>query len=393
MICLPTLCSGDSRWRLSLSDQSADAIVSALLTDETNVREQQLANALRNDPVLALWAVCRSGRPRHNPSADVADVAAWLSRNALTALDWPAEVSLNDDALSPELKNQLDECAEPDKLFENGGAEGTPTDHPLPRLIWKLRRLKQLEEQFAATLEHEKLASLKELAYGASHEINNPLANISTRAQTLLRDETDSERRRKLATINAQAFRAHEMIADMMLFAHPPEPQFEQVVVQDVVDQVVAELQTAARAQGTDLVHVRDETPILIRADEGHLLVALQALGRNSLEAIAAGGAVEFAVRGVTSPDDATVRHVQIAVRDTGPGISAEVRRHIFDPFYSGREAGRGLGFGLSKCWRIVTMHGGSIDVDSQPGRGATFCIRLPASNSVNHVQPLAASA
>ena len=73
-------------------------------------------------------------------------------------------------------------------------------------------------------------------------------------------------------------------------------------------------------------------------------------------------------------------------VTDTGPGISPEVRRHLFDPFYSGREAGRGLGFGLAKCWRIITDHGGQIDITSEPGRGATFVLRLPADEIPNKV-------
>ena len=77
--------------------------------------------------------------------------------------------------------------------------------------------VRQLDE-----LEQAKLDALKELAYGASHEINNPLANISARAQTLLRDEPDPERRRALEAIQQQALRAHEMISDLMLFARPP---------------------------------------------------------------------------------------------------------------------------------------------------------------------------
>jgi signal transduction histidine kinase len=69
---------------------------------------------------------------------------------------------------------------------------------------------------------------------------------------------------------------------------------------------------------------------------------------------------------------------VQIVISDDGPGIAPELHSKIFDPFYSGREAGRGLGFGLSKCWRIVTLHGGWIDVSSQPGQGTTFTLGLP---------------
>ena len=65
-------------------------------------------------------------------------------------------------------------------------------------------------------------------------------------------------------------------------------------------------------------------------------------------------------------------------VRDDGPGIRPEERHHIFDPFYSARQAGRGLGLGLSKAWRIITNHGGQIEVESEPGHGATFTIVLP---------------
>ncbi len=67
-----------------------------------------------------------------------------------------------------------------------------------------------------------------------------------------------------------------------------------------------------------------------------------------------------------------------ISVTDDGPGITPDERRHIFDPFFSARQAGRGLGLGLSKCWRIVTNHGGKIEVESAPGQGAGFVITLP---------------
>src|ERR1700681_2961791 len=95
---------------------------------------------------------------------------------------------------------------------------------------------------FAERLDREKLDALKELAYGAGHEINNPLANISARAQTLLTGELDADRRRLLAAINAQAFRAHEMIADMMLFARPPELKLERFDLAEVVAGVCDEL-------------------------------------------------------------------------------------------------------------------------------------------------------
>jgi signal transduction histidine kinase len=250
----------------------------------------------------------------------------------------------------------------------------------LPRLIRRLGRLRQLESEFTAELEREKLEALKELAYGASHEINNPLANISTRAQTLMREETDPERRRKLAVINAQAFRAHEMISDMMLFARPPMLERRQVDLTAMVDRVISELRDDAQSQGTRLVHVTADAPTVVSADANHLAVALKALCTNSLEAVGRDGKIEVLVQPArTMPPRASAdAWVEILVRDDGPGISPQVRRHLFDPYFSGREAGRGLGLGLSKCWSIVSQHGGRIEVSSELGRGATFTIMLP---------------
>lgn len=247
----------------------------------------------------------------------------------------------------------------------------------LPWLINHMARLERLEQQFDETLQREKLESLRQFAYGASHEINNPLANISTRAQTLLREETHPERRRKLATINAQAFRAHEMISDMMLFAKPPDIAPEALDVSALVGEVFDELREMAESQGTTLVYHRDDVPLPSVADRVQLAVALKSLCTNALEAIPAGGRIEVTAMHQTNPEDGS-EWLVLSVSDTGPGIPPEAHRHLFDPYYSGREAGRGLGLGLAKCWRIVTLHGGHIDVSSRAGQGATFEIHLP---------------
>jgi hypothetical protein len=244
----------------------------------------------------------------------------------------------------------------------------------------KLAQLQKLEGDFERELEQAKLEALKTLAYGASHEINNPLANISTRAQTLMREESDPERRRKLAVINAQAFRAHEMISDLMLFARPPAMQLQAVDLDQLADQVIRELLPEASAQGTGLARQPSDERLTISADPTYLAVALKALCTNSLEALGSGGSIEIAIRPAADPPIEALPRlwVEIVVRDTGPGIRPEFRRHLFDPYFSGREAGRGLGLGLSKCWRIVDQHGGQIRVDSQLGHGATFTLLLP---------------
>jgi signal transduction histidine kinase len=241
-----------------------------------------------------------------------------------------------------------------------------------PSTADKLARLARLESDFQRALEVEKLEAMAEFAAGAGHEINNPLTVISGRAQLLLRDEPDVGRRHALALISTQAMRVHEMIADMMLFARPPRPELQQVEIVALIDAVLADLSSRAAGQETAIARSGHGGPILVEADPVQLQVALRALCQNALEALQSGGHVEIIVE--TIPES----EVRIHVRDDGPGLKPEERRHIFDPFYSARQAGRGLGLGLSKAWRIVGNHGGRLEVESQPGCGATFTIVWP---------------
>ncbi|MCA9240965.1 MAG: HAMP domain-containing histidine kinase, partial [Planctomycetales bacterium] len=207
--------------------------------------------------------------------------------------------------------------------------------------------------------------------YGASHEINNPLANIAARAQTLLAGEAEPGKRKMLEAIHRQAMRAHEMISDLMLFARPPRLEKAGFDIRLSIERVLEELRPFAEERSIQLNLNETSLPLTVVADRVQVEVALKSVIQNSIDAIGQGGVVLV---------DAERRTGQaaITVRDTGPGIPLGVREHIFDPFFSGREAGRGLGFGLSKCWRIVTEHGGSIHVESPPTGGAIFTLKLP---------------
>lgn len=277
----------------------------------------------------------------------------------------------------------------------------------LEKLIARLERVRRIEEEFQKTLEHEKLEAMAEFAAGAGHEINNPIAVIAGRAQLMLQDETDPERSRSLALINAQAKRVYEMIADMRLFARPPEPTFERVDLVSLIDELFDELAETAERHAMTLRQTGVRRAVEIEADPTQLTILLRVMIQNSMEAIGSGGTIEIEVdegkqgsrgsekggrnllpagetgdscsTGQKEPVSFFTPGVTIRVSDDGPGITDEVRRHLFDPYYSGRQAGRGLGLGLSKAWRIVvTNHGGTIDVDSQPGHGATFTVHLP---------------
>ncbi|WP_148618952.1 sensor histidine kinase [Mariniblastus fucicola] len=232
------------------------------------------------------------------------------------------------------------------------------------------------KKQFEAKLLDAKLAAMKQLAYGASHEINNPLANVATRAHTMLAEETDPDRRFQLAVMHEQAMRAHDMISDMMLFAHPPELRVESVDVRLMVSKLIRECEAnllpliRSGASVTAMVADRIERATF---DPTQIKVVLACLIQNAAEAIRHDdGEIEIRI----SRDDGMMC---FSVSDNGVGISEEVQQHLFDPFYSGREAGRGLGFGLSKSWRIANLHGGSLTHRVDAGDLRTvFDLRLP---------------
>jgi signal transduction histidine kinase len=291
-----------------------------------------------------------------------------------------------DHPLQPYLDSLRRAVAEVDSLPEPPGVvehAADPHDSAslrgmLPIVLGYARRTSEWEHNFQQTLDREKLRAMKELAYGASHEINNPLANISSRAQLLLRDETDPERRRSLSTINSQAFRAHEMIADMMLFAKPPALQPEVIELGAFLDETINQL----AAQLEDTVTLERDLALghwPCSCDPVQLAVAIGAIWSNALEAMGDNGHLRASARVVTAADGSPWAEFELA--DSGPGIRPEVRRHLFDPFYSGREAGRGLGFGLSKAWRIVDLHSGEIHVASDSGQGTSVTIRLPLTS------------
>ena len=186
-----------------------------------------------------------------------------------------------------------------------------------------------------------RLESLAEFAAGAGHEINNPLATIIGRVQLLLRNETDPGRRQALEAIGGQAYRIRDMIGDAMLFARPPLGQCQSLDLSSAVQGVVDAFGEKTRARNCE-VSLSLAADAAVWADSDQLGVVVSCLLRNALEAVDDGG--QIAIETTVQPGES-----RLVVSNSGRGLSAVERAHLFDPFYSGRQAGRGLGFGLSK--------------------------------------------
>ncbi|HEV7282840.1 MAG TPA: HAMP domain-containing sensor histidine kinase [Pirellulaceae bacterium] len=237
------------------------------------------------------------------------------------------------------------------------------------------------EAEIARRLDAERWASMKALAYGASHEINNPLANIASRAQALALDERDPDRLAKLRTIERQAFRAFTMIQNLTLVAEPPTPEIARFDWSEALDRFASKWQAEAAAKGIEIHRVDPpKQPIWVSADPSQMEVIFDELVRNAIEA--SPSATRIGVRGPATVQgnygDGPGTRYQVEIVDEGAGLSAVARERLFDPFYSGREAGRGQGFGLSKARRIVENHGGSLRCRERSPRGLAMQWLLP---------------
>lgn len=240
----------------------------------------------------------------------------------------------------------------------------SPT-HEGSRLLQRMARARMREQVTANSLSglanKRKLAAAKQLAYGLSHEINNPLANISARAQQLKHGESDPERAASLDRIVDQVYRAHEMIAGLMFFANPPEPTFGRVDLNALVTEALEEFRNIAADSDIRLLAEVNHEAAIASVDRSMMLEAIRVLVRNAVEAVDFGGTVVVSIE-PSEPLQGDPRWL-IHVADSGAGLSTEASSHAFDPFYSGREAGRGLGLGLCRAYRVAKMHHATIEL------------------------------
>ncbi len=230
---------------------------------------------------------------------------------------------------------------------------------------------------------------MAEFAAGAGHEINNPVATIAGRSALLLKTETDPERRRILETIGGQAYRIRDMIGDAMTYARPPEPIPEEFNPAAEIGPIIDTLKQQFPHKKVAIETSLDET-IRLNADREQFRVVVSCLIKNSFEVIDQEGVIRVELDRTSEeldhPSESDASHIRFSVSDNGVGLSEIERDHLFDPFYSGRQAARGLGFGLSKCWQILRLHGGEIEAvetsvdDENPREGLTINTLWPAS-------------
>jgi signal transduction histidine kinase len=238
------------------------------------------------------------------------------------------------------------------------------------------RRIQQMQSELLRT---RSLGMIAEMAAGAAHELNNPLAVISGRAQLLAGEAANESMKKALLVISEHATRCSGIVSELMEFARPAEPAVREVnaadLFREVVDRWRQERQLdEARVQ---LLPSKLTPPVWVDPDQvGVVLSELLANALESTEGISAPIAVNCLAQ---LSDDELVA----TVSDRGPGMEPVVLQRAFDPFYSHRPAGRGRGLGLPRAHRLMEANRGRLWLESTPGQGTTAYVALPRTKPV----------
>ncbi|MDD2657996.1 MAG: ATP-binding protein [Candidatus Pacebacteria bacterium] len=241
------------------------------------------------------------------------------------------------------------------------------------------RRTKELLEVQKQLVHAEKLATVGTLAGGVAHEINNPLTAVLTNVQMLLSlpNSLDADSKESLELIEEATKRCRTIVQKLMAYAKKPlesVPPAKTVDMFHAVLNVVTFLKYQLEQENIKIVTQAKEGEYLVTGNQSELEQVLTNIilnARDAIRQVKKGGLISISF----SKDS---KSVKVGIKDDGPGISKEITHKIFDPFFSTKDVGKGTGLGLSICQAIIEKHNGSISVESEAGKGATFTISIP---------------
>jgi two-component system, sensor histidine kinase FlrB len=226
---------------------------------------------------------------------------------------------------------------------------------------------------------HKKLSAMGEMAAGLAHQLRTPLATALLYTGNLARKGlAEADRRRFAERAQARLMDLERMIHDMLTFVRGAPSGGERIVLADLVHELTQVMEPQMAQRGVRFRVDLSAPSAAVRANHKALSGALVNLLENALQANAAGG--EVRLHGSAEGD-----RVLIRVSDSGSGMPPEVQERLFQPFFTTRPEGTGLGLAIVRS--VVDAHGGQITVESEPGRGSTFCVQLPWYAAAEPVQ------
>ncbi len=246
-------------------------------------------------------------------------------------------------------------------------------------LIVRRRQADEEKKYLQDQLRHaDRLATIGQLAAGVAHELNEPLGNILGYAQLAEKQAgLPPQVNKDLSQIVKMSLHAREVVKKLMLFARQMPPRITKVNLNLVIEEALSLLES--RCVQNDITLIRRLSPELpeMTIDPSQMHQVIVNLVVNAIQAMPDGGSITITT--VASDDQ-----IVLTIKDNGIGMSEEVRKQLFIPFFTTKDINEGTGLGLPVVHGIITSHGGAIDVESRPGQGSRFEIRLP----LRFVQP-----
>ena len=238
------------------------------------------------------------------------------------------------------------------------------------------RMAEELETNQEDLIQARKIAAIGTFTAGIAHELNNPINNIVLTAESFCEvygERMEANCSEMLQDILSQAERAADIVKNVLDFSRTENPVFSELSPKRIIKSTLSLVKNQFVINGLQLETSIAENLPLIRGNLGNLQQVFANLLLNAIQATPKGGTVGMHVEMAD-----TSGYISFTVEDTGPGIPAEIRHKIFEPFFSTKEVGKGTGLGLSVSYAIVKRHGGRIDVSSETGQGTKFTVLLP---------------
>jgi len=244
-----------------------------------------------------------------------------------------------------------------------------------------IEKLNKAREQL---IQSEKMASMGVLASSVAHEINNPLQGIFTYIklmQKIIAGRDEKIDQKKLANFNNylqlmgnEIERCGDMVKNLLVFSKQSKLELREANTNDIIRDCLKLLENKIKIQNIEIDMQLQEDILNTYCDVKQIEQTLLAMMINSIEAMPGGGKISISTRGVNN------RQVEIIIADTGQGISKENLKNIFDPFFTTKEEAKSTGLGLFVAYGIIREHKGTIEVESELGKGTVFHIKLPVS-------------
>lgn len=239
----------------------------------------------------------------------------------------------------------------------------------------------EARQQFESQMELlARLDAINRLTGGVAHEIKNPLNSIAARIGLLeSMAENDPEAEEEIRVIGEEIQRLDRVVRTFLEFTRPTELEHSEVDAAALAAEVAGLVRADAARRGITVHYDPPTIPVLLRGDADLLRQALLNLAVNAIEAMNQGGRLDILL-------DQGPRGVRLTVADTGPGIPREQREKIFQLYYTTKKGGSG--YGLAMVYRAVQLHGGRIELESEPGQGARFVLLLPSFTTPGFTPP-----